>query len=292
MSVEYSLFLGCTIPLRVSNYEISARRVYETLGIKLSDIQGAGCCGPVPVRSIDFNTWILMACRNLALAERMKNDVVVLCNGCYGTLKEANHLMYNDHKLREAVNSGLRGVGLDYTGSVRVKHYIEVLYKDYGVDKIKSKVKGHLKGLKVAVHYGCHLLRPSDVTGFDNPFNPNMLDELVELTGAVSVPWRLKLRCCGAPILATNERIALKLTRDKLRSAKKAGADCLVTVCPFCEIMFDLQQLELDRTYGFKYDIPSLLYPQLLGLALGLDAEDLGFDLNRVPADAILERYQ
>jgi heterodisulfide reductase subunit B len=206
-------------------------------------------------------------------------------------LKEVNHLFKHDKELGERIDLNLKEQGLSYEGSIKVRHFVDVLYNDYGLKEIEAKITNRLEGLKVAVHYGCHLLRPSEVTNFDEPYNPSIIDDLVEVTGATSVPWNLMLRCCGAPVLAVNEKVALKLIKDKLDSAKKAGAECIVTACPFCEIMFDLQQLELSQSYGLEYDLPALLYPQLLGLALGLTPDNLGLELNRIPTDKLLERF-
>ena len=147
----------------------------------------------------------------------------------------------------------------------------------------------NLNGLKVAVHYGCHLLRPSKILQFDNPEMPHKIDELVELTGAKSIEWREKLKCCGAPVLAVNEKLAIDLARQKLLSAKEAGAQCLVTTCPFCGIQFDLIQLKIEELYREPIGIPMLFLPQLLGLSLGIKPGALGFDLHRVPLDGLIE---
>ncbi len=287
--MRYALFLGCTIPARLNNYDASARKVAQTLGIEFSHMEGAGCCGPVHIRSLDFKTSLAMSTRCLAIGERMGLDVVTLCNGCFGSLSEANHILKEDEGLRREVNELLKGEGLEYTGKQQVKHFIAMLYKDYGIDNIKPRIVKPLKGLKGAFHYGCHILRPSEVTKFDDPEKPQILDRLVEATGAECVDWPLKLRCCGAPALATNEALALSLLKRKLDDAKAAGVDCTVQICPFCEVMFDTQQLRVSQDYGVVYDLPALFYPQLLGLALGLGPDELGLNLNRVSTDKVVK---
>ena len=287
--MKYAYFLGCTIPARANAYDASAQQIAKKLDIELVPIEGASCCPPVSIRSLNFKSWITVAGRNLALVEKMGLDLVSLCNGCYETLKDANHILKTDEKVRDEVNSVLKDLGLQVTGSREVKQFTEVLYDDYAKNKLKEKMTQRLDGLRVAVHYGCHLLRPSKILQFDNPEAPQKMDELVELTGAKSIEWRQKLKCCGAPILAVNEKLAMELARKKLYSAKAAGAHCIVTPCPFCGIQFDLIQLKIEREFNESIELPMLFLPQLLGLSLGLKSESLGFDLHRVPLDEIEE---
>lgn len=287
--MKYALYLGCTIPSRMNHYDASTRRVAEVLGVELVDLEGAGCCGPVFVRSINRATYVAMAARNLALAERMGLDVVTLCNGCFGALVEAGHALKDDERLRAEVNGILKDEGLEFEGKTCVKHFVQVLYHDVGLSKIRAKVVNPFKGLRSAVHYGCHVLRPSEITKFDKAEDPRMLDQLVEATGTKSVNWLLKTMCCGAPSLAASEETALQLARMKLESAKKAGADCVITICPFCEVMFDTEQLKIATETGQSFDLPALFYPQLLGLAMGMKPDDVGLGMNRIPAEKVLK---
>ncbi|NVM29379.1 MAG: CoB--CoM heterodisulfide reductase iron-sulfur subunit B family protein [Candidatus Helarchaeota archaeon] len=287
--MRYAFFLGCTIPARANSYDAAARKVAEKLDIELVPIEGAGCCPPVSIRSLNFKSWITIAARNITLIEKMGLDVVTLCNGCYETLKDANHILKTNDKIRDEVNSSLDPLGLKVHGVREVKQFTEVLYSDFAMAKLKEKMVRRLDGLKVAVHYGCHLLRPSKISQFDNPEAPRKMDEIVELTGAKSVQWEEKLKCCGAPVLAVNENLAIELARQKLFSAKEAGAHCLVTPCPFCGIQFDLFQLKIEQIYDETIELPMLFLPQLLGLSLGIDTEALGFDLHRIPVDEIEE---
>jgi heterodisulfide reductase subunit B2 len=287
--MKLAYFLGCTIPARANSYDAAARQVAKSLDIELVPIEGATCCPPVSIRSLNFKAWLTIAARNLALVERMGLDVVALCNGCYGTLKDANHILRTDEKLRNEVNGNLEKLGLKVTGVKEVKQYTEVLCGDYAKSKLREKMTRKLNGLKVAVHYGCHLLRPSKIVEFDNPEMPRKIDELVELTGAKSIDYQEKLKCCGAPVLAVNEKVALELTKQKLLSAKKAGAHCIVTTCPFCFIQFDLFQLKVEELIKESIELPVLFLPQLIGLSLGIEPQALGLELHRVPVDSIQE---
>jgi len=287
--MKYAYFLGCTIPARANAYDASAQQVARKLDIELVPIEGASCCPPVSIRSLNFNSWITIAARNLALVEKMGLDVVSLCNGCYETLNDANHILKTNEKIKEEVNSVLKKLGLEVTGAREVKQFTEVLYNDYAKTKLKEKMTRRLDGLKVAVHYGCHLLRPSKISQFDNPEAPRKMDELVELTGAQSIEWDQKLKCCGGPVLAVDEKLSIKIAHEKLVSAKAAGAHCIVTPCPFCGIQFDLIQLKVESAYDESFELPMLFLPQLLGLSLEIETEKLGFDLHRVPLDEIVE---
>ena len=286
--MKYAYFLGCTVPARTNQYDASARQVAQKLGIELVDMEDQACCG-LNFKSVDHNAWLVMAARNIAAAEKMGLDIVTLCNGCYGTLKEANHLIKTDPKLKEKVNEILKEINMKAQGKIEVKHYVELLL-EIGYDNIKEKIMIPLKGIKAAVHYGCHLLKPSEISNFDNFESPSRLDELVELTGAEAIDWQNKLSCCGAPLLSIDEETSVRMARLKFKGAQKAQADCLISVCPFCTIQFDLIQLKVQDTYEEEYNIPVLYLTQLLGLAMGIDPELLGLELHRIEPEFI-ERF-
>jgi len=279
------------VPSRVNQYDAAVRKSSEKLGIELVDIDGAGCCGPVNIKSINYKAWVLLGARNIALAEKMGFDILSLCNGCYSTMKEVDYYLKKNKVLLKEVNEILHEQGLSYSGNVKIKQYIEVLL-DYGMDKIKEKFVKYCNGLKAAVHYGCHLLKPSGISHLDNPENPKILDQLTEITGAKSVDWEYKSKCCGAPVLAIDENLALKMIYDKLKGAKAANADCFITVCPFCFIELDLIQLKAQDVYKEEFNIPVLLLPQLYGLAMGFEEERLGLDLHRIPTEDIVELFR
>ncbi len=287
MTQSYEVFLGCAIPSRFNNYESSMRAVAKALDIELIDFEGASCCGTVVLKSIDENSWLSMSGRNIALAEHRGHDIVTPCNGCFGSLKDTNHVLHDDATYRKKVNAALKPLGLEYTGKVKIRHFVEVLYELR--NEIEKKIVRRLDGLRVAFHPGCHLIRPSNVAGFDDPELPKKVDELIELTGAKSVHWDLKLRCCGSPLLIASEDVAVKMLREKMISANGAGANCVVTNCPACHTQFDIQQLGLKDEAGNSLELPALFVTQILGAAMGVDPEPLGFELNRVSLDPIRE---
>ncbi|MDO9264635.1 MAG: CoB--CoM heterodisulfide reductase iron-sulfur subunit B family protein [Desulfosalsimonadaceae bacterium] len=273
--MKFALFLGCNIPARVQQYELSARAVSDKLGIEIADNSEFKCCGN-PIRNTDNSTFLLMAARNLALAENQGLDMMVLCKCCFGSLKKAAHLMKQNPSIQEEVNAQLSKVGLRYTGTSGVKHFLSILYHDIGINALKEKVTRPFKKIKIATHYGCHALRPSDITGFDNPVAPVLFDELVSATGAQSIDWPLKLECCGAPLLGVNDSLSMDLTEKKLADGKRAGADYLCVACPYCQMQFDRVQQMMMSSRNTDYSLFSVLFPQLLGLAMGIGGEALG----------------
>jgi heterodisulfide reductase subunit B2 len=287
--MRYALYLGCTAPVRTLNYEKAARNVAARLAIELVDINDFGCCG-FPVKSIQGDTALLMAARNLALAEQQGMDVCALCSSCTGTLAEANRTLVADPERLERTNRDLLATtGLQYQGSVRVRHFVRVLYEEVGLDRIRKSLHVDLSGLRLAAHYGCHYLKPSEAHDrFDDPENPTSLDELIKVTGARSVAYEGRDQCCGGGILGTDEETALALPHLKLSRIAASGADALVIVCPFCDIMYELQQRRIEKLYATRYNLPVVFYPQLLGLAMGLSADQVGLTLNRVRSRALL----
>jgi len=280
--MKFALFLGCNIPARLTQYESSARAVLGELGVGLVEIKAFNCCG-YPVRNIDFRSFLLASARNLALAEKENLDVISLCKCCYGSLKKADHLMREDWSWREGINRILDREGLNYKGNIQVKHLLSVLLHDVGMEAVKDKITRPFNGLRIAAQYGCHVLRPSKVVQFDDPVAPSIFDQLVEVTGAESVDWPMKLECCGAPLWGINDDLSMDLTQKKLVAGKESGAECLCTACAYCQIQFDTVQKIIHSSRGTDHHLPAILYPQLLGLAMGVDGESLGFKEHQLP---------
>ena len=266
--IKYALFLGCNIPARVSQYADSSRAVLKNLGVELIEIRDFNCCG-YPLRNIDQKAYLLSSAQNLALAEKQGLNILTLCKCCFGSLKKAEYLLKEDSNLRQEINQTLADNGLKYDGNINVKHLLSVLYHDVGIDVIKSRLSRAYKELRIATHYGCHALRPSRITQFDNPIAPTIFDALVEITGAVSVDWPQKLECCGAPLTGINDDISINLTKKKVLDAKKSGANYLCTACPFCHLQFDFLQKRMVENNGNSEHLAPVLYPQLLGLCMG-----------------------
>lgn len=288
--LKYLLFLGCVIPYRIPSYEISARKVLEKLGVKLVEMPEFNCCG-LPIDSVDHDAMLILAARNLCLAEKEGLDILTLCPGCAGTLRKVNKSLEKDKKLKEHINSILKEVGLQFQGGkIRVLHLIQALSEDIGLDKIKEAVEKPLTCLRVAEHNGCHILRPTKYIGFDDPENPVVLKNLIEATSAQCLDYMYETDCCGAPIVGVNDEIPLRLAGDKLQNIKAVKAEALITVCPFCHMMFDINQPRIERLFGEKFELPVLHYPQLLGLAMGLDTKELAFNELRVDATKLINK--
>ena len=288
--MKFALFLGCQIPVRLKQYETSSKAILERLGVGLVDIEEFNCCG-YPLRNIEFKAFLLSSARNLALAEKKKLDVMTLCQCCYGTLKKANFLLRENASLRKEVNAVLEREGLPYKGEVEVKHLLYVLHQEVGVEAIKKKIAKTFKGLRIAVHYGCHALRPSQVVRFDDPVRPSIFDQLVEATGAESIAWPMRLECCGAPLWGINDELSTEITLKKLKNGRESGADYLCTACTYCQIQFDTVQQMILSQRGLNHPLPSILYPQLLGLSMGINSETLGLKMNKIPISE-LEQLQ
>lgn len=288
---ELSLFLGCLIPNRYPGIEKATKLVLDKLEIKWSELKEASCCpAPGVFRSFDKVTWLALASRNLALAEEKNNDLLTICNGCFSSLMDANNILKNDASLRNEVNSHLKKIGRKYLGAIEVRHIIEFLYKDIGAEKLGKFVEKPLE-LRAAVHYGCHLLKPTKdrkLGGFECPV---FFDELVEATGAKSVPYEGKTSCCGAGggVRSAMLETSLKMTEYKLERMEKAGVECIVNACPFCHLQYDFGQVELAKA-GKLYNLPVVHYSQLLGLALGYTCEEVGLHLNEITSTEFEEK--
>lgn len=284
--MKYALFLGCNIPARVVQYETAARAVMRQVGIQLVDIRDFKCCG-YPVRNFDQKAFLLSASENLAWAEKFGLNIMTLCKCCFGSLKEAEHFLKEDGELQEEIKKLLAEKGMKYEGKAEVKHFLSVLYHDVGLDTLERNISNTYKGLKIATHYGCHALRPSDVTQFDDPVAPSIFDKLVEVTGAESVDYLSKLECCGAPVMGVNDDLSMNLTEKKLANGKKAGADYLCAACPYCHLQFDNVQKMMISQNGSE-PLASIIYPQLLGLCMGIDEKSLGIHMNQLDISGVI----
>jgi len=287
---RYALFLGCTIPARQPNYELSARKALAKLGVELVDLANMTCCAPPPVQSIDLETSFAVAAYNICLAEEADLDLITLCSGCFESLCAANVALKHSPELRAKINRSLSQTGKEFLGSKEVKHYLQVLMEDIGIENLKQKVSKPLNNLKVAAFYGCHVLRPSGHLKFDDPERPSILENLIEALGAKSVEYRNKLKCCGGLLRGYSDEIALDLAREKLANTSKAGADCIATLCPFCFVALDIGQIQIRSKFQETYNMPVLHYSELLALALGIDAKELALETHKIKVDKIVSK--
>lgn len=267
-----------TAPL-LESYEAATDSVLAKLGIRQVDLD-FNCCG-YPLRNARFDAWVLSSARNLALAERAGVDLVTVCACCYGSMRQVDHLLRTDDGLRATANEAIASERLACTGSANVRHLLEILRDDVGIGRLRAERKRSLEGLKVACHYGCHLLRPSGAVGLDDAKAPTVLEDLVAATGAEPVQWTARLDCCGAPVWGVNDALSEDLTARKVRSAREAGAGALCVVCPYCFLQLDRVQQALLRERGTE-PLPVLLVHQIVGLALGIDEAALGLPTGRL----------
>jgi len=285
--LRYAFFLGCTVPIRAQNYELSARKVARLFGIELVDVDDFSCCG-FPVKSTHAPTTSLIAARNLAIASNLGLNVCTLCSSCSSTLTEANMRLAEDTDLKRELGR----TGREYRDEIHVKHFVRVLWEDVGIDRIREQVKRSLVPLRLAAHYGCHYLKPREIFGFDEPEDPRSLDELIQVTGASVVDYENKKICCGGAILGIDEDDALQIAKKKLDSVKESGADALISICPFCSIMYEDNQRKIESRFESTYELPVLYYPQLLGIALGIEPSELGVRMNKVKLDSVFAKLE
>lgn len=287
--MNFALFRCCPTAIFLKQYESSTDAVLRKLGVQFKDIKEFNCCG-YPLKNIDARAYALAGARNLALAEKNGVHILTFCNCCFNSLRHVQHTLKENPALQQEINNTLAKEGLTCQQPVEVKHLFEVLFNDIGLEKIRDRVVKSFSDLKIATHYGCHILRPKDIVRFDNPIAPTIFDRLVELTGARSIAWQTKLDCCGSPLLGVDDELSLDLTQKKITDAKQSGADYLCCACVYCQLQFDRVQKMLVSRRNDTQPLPSILYTQLLGLSLGIDGKALGIDLNELAITRI-ENY-
>lgn len=274
------------MPIRQPHVEYVTRKIMLELGIKFVDVKGFTCCPePVAVGLQDRFASTAIAARNIALAEEQGVDLMTACNGCYFTLKHAIEEM-RDEEMRMKVNETLTETGHTYKGTATVKHFVQVLCDDVGIDAIRQAARHPLTGLNVAAHTGCHF---SNRMGED----ARLLDTLIEATGAKSIPYEEKNLCCGWT-LGTYGRPeeGYAWLKRRLDSMKAGGADCIAVICPQCLQQFDMGQLIASRKVQLPYRLPALFYLQLLGISMGHTPEEMQFASGRIKDPALDERLR
>jgi len=284
-------FWGCMMPLKYPQMELAIRNTLPRLGVELVDIDGFTCCpDPIYFKARDKVKWLTIAARNLAVAEKTGLDVITMCSGCISTLREAQHILGEDPALRDLVNKRLKRINREYKGTVKVKHAVVLIRDDLGMDVVKKSVKRPLKNVTVAIHYGCHLLKPSQIMHVDDADYPSILDDLVTAIGAKPIEHQEKLLCCGKGCM--DDELPLEMTSAVFSSIEKSGADCMGLICPTCFSSFDLGQIMISRKKGKTYNIPVIYIFQLLGLAQGLGPKEVGLHTHRIKADKVLEKIE
>jgi heterodisulfide reductase subunit B len=277
--MKYAFFQGCNIPIRIQQYATSTTAVFKKFDIELVVVPDFNCCG-YPARNVDEKAYILPSVRNMAIAEKMGLDILVICNCCFASLRKAKNVMEKDSQLRDELNGLLAKENLQYSGKVHIKHFLTALYEDVGTDKIKSHLVNRFSDLNISVIHGCHILRPREITTFDDSFVPKITEELLSTTGVSSLDWRGRLECCGAALAGINDELSRTLLKEKIIGAQAAGADYIVPFCSYCHLQLDTTQKNMIGEKSSEKLLPVLLFPQLLGLCLGIDEKSLGIEQN------------
>jgi heterodisulfide reductase subunit B len=274
-------FWGCMIALKYPQMEKAVRYSMDKLGVELIDESRFSCCpDPIYFKAGDKLKWMTLAARNIAIAEEHELDIITMCSGCTSTLCEVNYHLKHDADLRKQVNKSLKEIGREFRGTINVRHVVTVLRDDVGMERLKSTIVNPLQDIKVAIHYGCHLLKPSEVMNVDDPVIPKILEELIATTGAIPVNHREYLLCCGKA--CQDHELTLNMSADVFQSITDSKADCLGLICPTCFDSFDLGQIRVSRKVGKEYQVPVIYYFQLLALAQGASLEDVGIKYHKI----------
>ncbi len=287
--LKYAYYPGCASQAITKEANSTTRKVAKILGIDLYDMPEANCCGAGLLTDYDYNLSLALNARIFAQAEKMGMDIMTICSTCLMVMRTAHRDLKNDPKLLEKTNEILSKAGIRYNGTIKIKQLLWVLAEDYGLDNLKGKVTRPLKNLKAAPFYGCHSLRPSDALGFDDPEMPWSLEAVIRALGAEVVEYDGKTMCCGFQVDLVAEDPALEMTGKRLMAARDGGGLCMVTPCPFCHINLDSYQGMAEKKIGQKIDMPVFHLSQMVGLSLGMTAEELGLSRHLVSAKDVLK---
>ena len=284
--MRYAYYPGCASESTAREQRSSSLAVARALDIDFVEIPNWFCCGATAAHQTDRILAASLPAANLLISQKMGLDVVVNCAACYSRLKTANHEVATYPEIRKKVENTL---GRDYDGSVKVRHLMEVLLEDIDLKTIKHKVTHSLNGLKVASYYGCLLVRPPEVTRFDDPENPTSMDRLITALGGESIDWPHKVECCGGGLALTRTDVVVKLTDSIIGMAQAAGANCIAVACPMCQANLDLRQSDIKKETGRDYRMPIIYLSQLLGLSLGISQAELGLNKLMVSPSGIVD---
>ena len=282
MTRKFAYFPGCSLEKMARSYHESAMETTRALDVELKEIEDWNCCGATTYFNIDELLAYTLCARNLAIAEQLKLDVVAPCSGCYKNMYSARKHLTHEPDLAQHIGGGGGEDDLKFAGTSEVRHLIDVLVNDVGLEEIKQRVRRPLTGLKVAPYYGCQILRPRK--DHEDVESPRFFEDLMTAIGADPVEYRLKLRCCGGALLITNREAALSLVRDLLDNAVQSGAAIIATACPLCQVNLECYQKQVNTEFGTNLNVPVLYFTQLVGLALGIAPGKLGIGSELVSA--------
>ena len=287
---DYIYYPGCSVKSNARHYEESILPVFEKLGMRLDEMDDWNCCGATATLSVDSAKAVALNGRNLAIAEKAGKDVVAPCAACYLALKKANDFLLSSRPEADKILEELKKLDLTYKGTVKVKHPVEILNSEIGLDRIRNEVQRPLDGLRVAVYYGCQVVRP--FSDFDDPDYPESMDNLMRAIGAEPVEYNAKTRCCGGALTANLDDLGAKLNYVLLKEAEKKKADAIVTLCPLCLFNLEIAQDQVIKKYGQKYRMPILFFSQLMGYSFGFSKEEMGFSRSLIPIRSFLTKIE
>lgn len=290
---DFAVFWGCTIQARFPFLERSTRLVLEGFGLPYRDIDGFTCCPEKSlVNNIDHGLWELTAARNIALAEKNGLNLVSPCTGCVSNLATVKGSLSHDVAKKSKINAMLKEVDLEFEGNLAMHHLVPFFYDEVGLNVIKNKIKKPFCDMRIALHYGCHMVRPSHALKNDDPLEPVKFDHLIQAMGCESIQYRTKMTCCGQGLDRVDQHEnALHMARLKLRELTAIEVDAMVLCCPACFLQFDNNQA-LMASNGEKYEIPVLYLSEMLGLSMGYKPEELGLANHRVDVSPFLKKWE
>jgi len=283
--MKLAYYPGCSARSTCAELNVATHRVAQKLGLDLLQLDSATCTGARELRAIDPAGFYTLNVRILALAEREKLPLMTICNTCTLNVLDAHAAFVTDADLAREVNGRLADEGLHYSGRTKISHFLWVLHEDIGAERLRAMVTNPLTGLTVAAFYGCHITRPPGRYGFVDSRNNTALETLAQILGCRPIDYSGRTECCGFHTAAQDERVAIKLTGQHILSAKRGGAQTMVTPCPLCHTVLDSFQREIEADLEQNLDMPVLHLPQLVGLALGLTPEQLNMNRHMIPPD-------
>ena len=287
-------YKGCLASLSAKELDISTQALAPKVGIELIELERVTCCGAGDIHEAEPDYYLHLNARILAYAEDTGCDTLMtVCNVCTLNLRQANFQLNGDEALLERVNKNLVSVGAPaYKGTVDVQHFLWLVSAGDGYELLKEAAHKGLKGLKIAPFYGCQILRPSKLLGFEDPDKPESLERIIEACGGTPVDYPAKIKCCGFPIIQAREDVALGELIQPIEQASEAGADAIVTPCPLCHLSLDAWQSKLREQTGRDFRMPILHLSQLIGVAAGLDDSELKFKRHVVSVEPVVEKLR
>lgn len=292
MSLRYALYPGCAAKGATPELYQSTMAIIGQLGIEVVELTAASCCGAGVVGEAEPDVALALNARTFAQAEQLGLDVMTICGTCQGVMGAANKRLKEEPRLRERINHMLAQDGIAYRGTVQVKHLLWIVVREVGLHQLRGQVRIPMQGFRIAPFYGCYILRPSWDLGFDDPENPTSLEKVIKAVGGEAVAYPGRTKCCGFPIILEKEAIAVAMAGQNMKEAKDEGADFMVTPCPLCHMSLDIYQDRAGRAVHTTLNLPILHLPQLLGLAMGMPAKDLGLSRHFIPVDSILRTIE